>query len=203
MGLPKGETTAQGRASRDAILDSATAEFTESGFRAASLRRIAERAGLSKTGLLHHFPDKSSLLAGVLTERTALRRHPDIDADSPGDLLDLFTRTADINHGERDWMRFFTIMVAESLTAEHPAGEVVRTRYATLAEDGRRMLLHSYPWLSDSDALGLAKLVAAVLDGLQIQALLSEDFDLRATWRTFATMCEAYLHALEPVAERV
>ena len=40
--------------------------FGDSGFHGASMAEIARRAGISHTGLLHHFPRKEDLLTAVL-----------------------------------------------------------------------------------------------------------------------------------------
>jgi hypothetical protein len=48
------------------ILDAATLEFDELPYSDASLARIAERAGLSKSLISYHFPTKGSLASGVV-----------------------------------------------------------------------------------------------------------------------------------------
>lgn len=52
--------------SREKILDAYEALLIEEGERAASMNAIASRAGVSKGGLLYHFPDKSALIDGLL-----------------------------------------------------------------------------------------------------------------------------------------
>ena len=73
---PRGEY-AKTSAKRTAILDAALEVFAESGYRSGSLRDVAGKVGMSEAGLLHHFPNKSALLAAVLDrrDRRALRRH--------------------------------------------------------------------------------------------------------------------------------
>lgn len=53
---------------REKILDAYEALLIEEGERAASLNAIAARAGVSKGGLLYHFPDKAAF-ADALLER--------------------------------------------------------------------------------------------------------------------------------------
>lgn len=54
---------------REKILDAYEALLIEEGERAASLNAIARRAGVSKGGLLYHFPDKAAFVDALL-ERT-------------------------------------------------------------------------------------------------------------------------------------
>lgn len=55
-----------GEARREAILDAALEVFSALGLHGASVDRLAERAGLSKTNLLYYFPSKEELYVAVL-----------------------------------------------------------------------------------------------------------------------------------------
>ena len=52
------------------IIDAARQEFAERGFGAASIRDIAQRAGMSMSALYHYFPGKQDLLVAILEEGT-------------------------------------------------------------------------------------------------------------------------------------
>ncbi|NEK95495.1 TetR/AcrR family transcriptional regulator [Modestobacter muralis] len=56
----------------DQILDRAAALFAQHGFAHTSVQAVADAVGLSKAGLLHHFPSKDALHAAVLAQSTAL-----------------------------------------------------------------------------------------------------------------------------------
>jgi len=56
----------------DGILDRAAALFARRGFAKTSLQDVADAVGLSKAGLLHHFPSKEALHAAVLGQAEAL-----------------------------------------------------------------------------------------------------------------------------------
>lgn len=51
-----------------AILDAARAEFTERGYAAATIRAIAQRAGLSLSALYYYYRSKQELLVALLDE---------------------------------------------------------------------------------------------------------------------------------------
>ncbi|MFS8096600.1 TetR/AcrR family transcriptional regulator [Lentzea alba] len=94
------------------ILDSAAALFARHGFEQTSLKALADAVGLSKAGLLHHFPSKEALFeaawdhsrvlsshvaeqvrplpAGPARERKALELLTDIALDRPGLVALLF-----------------------------------------------------------------------------------------------------------------
>ncbi|MCZ2860527.1 TetR/AcrR family transcriptional regulator [Blastococcus sp. VKM Ac-2987] len=56
----------------DDILDRAAALFARRGFTKTSLQDIADAVGLSKAGLLHHFPSKEALYDAVLAQAGTL-----------------------------------------------------------------------------------------------------------------------------------
>ena len=62
--------------SRRLVLDAALHLFAHQGFRATSVRDIAERAGVSTGNLYHHFPDKESIFRELLDEYSVLVGSP-------------------------------------------------------------------------------------------------------------------------------
>ncbi|WP_432562674.1 TetR/AcrR family transcriptional regulator [Kineococcus sp. SYSU DK003] len=171
QGATRGEY-AKGRARRELILTEAVALFAESGYRAASLRDLASRCGLSLAGLLHHVGDKESLLLAVLERR-------DVDDAAASDLQEGSGRQrlaalVDVvrrNTGRRGIVELFSVLSAEATSPEHPAHGFFDQRYrrivATLS-DAFADCGHPAP---DS----AARRLVAVMDGLQVQWLLHPD----------------------------
>jgi len=58
--------TAPSRTRREEILDEAMALFAERGYEGTSMSELAERVGLRKASLFHHFASKEVLYAAVL-----------------------------------------------------------------------------------------------------------------------------------------
>jgi AcrR family transcriptional regulator len=56
----------------EGIVDRAAALFARRGFAKTSVQEIADAVGLSKAGLLHHFPSKESLWEAVVAQADAL-----------------------------------------------------------------------------------------------------------------------------------
>ena len=52
---------------REALLDAAEAVLLEHGTQALTLTAVAERAGVSKGGLLYHFPTKEALIKALVS----------------------------------------------------------------------------------------------------------------------------------------
>src|SRR5438270_3080719 len=65
--------------SRRQVLDAALRLFSTRGFRATSVREIADAAGVSTGNLYHHFPDKEAIFRTLLDEFSSIvesRRYP-------------------------------------------------------------------------------------------------------------------------------
>jgi AcrR family transcriptional regulator len=183
--MQRGSTTEQGRSSRDAILDAAVVEFTTKGYRSSSLKGTADQAGITKSGLLHHFDSKEALLAAVLDERTAPTRSAQ-PAQETEATFETLREVVEHNQHETSWVRFFTIMVAESFTGGHPASPVLRKRYARTRETLATRLRSDYPAASPELVENVVAAAIAIMDGLQVLRLMEEDFDMRAPFELFA-----------------
>ena len=78
---------------KDEILDIATRLFAERGYEGASMGDLAERVGLRKASLFHHYPSKDELYCAVLERLT--RRLGELvftNAASPGTFAERFER---------------------------------------------------------------------------------------------------------------
>src|SRR5215467_1880446 len=72
---------------RDEIVDAALEEFASEGFRGATIKRIAKRAGLQSHALIYwYFPSKEDLFQAVLGQRLPILQlalNPDALRDRP------------------------------------------------------------------------------------------------------------------------
>ena len=181
---------AKGRERRDAILAAANDVFAAQGFHGASLATIATRVGLSEPGLLHHFPSKEHLFLELL----ALRHEHDGErvaralADHEG-FLDALLGLCRENQGTAGLVRLFTILVGESVDADHPAHDWMVERYRGLRERFVARIeaeQRAGRVASGVDARTLAPQLIAMFDGLQLQWLLDPDaVDLSAVFADF------------------
>ncbi len=60
-----------GRDTRKAVARAARDLFVRKGYAATSLREVAQRAGIAKATVYHHFPDKRSIMDELITEAIA------------------------------------------------------------------------------------------------------------------------------------
>lgn len=82
---------------RQAVLEAAERLLAERGTR-VSVAEIAADAGVSKSGLLHHFPSKDEMLLavaahGLATFKDEVLRHVDLAENRPGKVLRAYVRT--------------------------------------------------------------------------------------------------------------
>lgn len=179
MGGARAGGYAPGRARREEIITAATELFARIGYRNATVLEIAQEAGISRTGLLHHFPSKEVLLEAVLARRDAQdaeRLRPAKD-DATGlsylrALVELTRHNTRIPH----LIGLFAVLSAEAADPGHPAHDYFVARYddarrdnqQALEQAGRAGLLRP-----GVDPAREARAVVALMDGLQVQWLLA------------------------------
>ncbi len=162
-------------ARRDAILDAALTVFATSGYWSGSLEDIAMEVGVTKPALRYYFPSKGDLFSAVLERRDAdaFGVSP-LDQDDPVDALRGLVRLVEHNLSIPGVIALHTKTSAESITEGHPAREQYIRRYAfitgrlteILQRCAERGLLAAHV-----EPARAARLIVAMLDGLQIQWL--------------------------------
>ncbi|QPZ38344.1 TetR/AcrR family transcriptional regulator [Paramicrobacterium chengjingii] len=192
--MAKRGSYAKSAARRDEILRQALAVIDAEGYGAASVARIAEVAGISKTGLLHHFGTKENLFTEVLRLRDELDgsmfEHPNAEL---ADVESAYLRVVERNTRIPGLVELFTRLSIEATDPEHPAHEfflrrekvigdrIAATVDAALADDVR----------GNVDPSLVALIVMAATDGLQQRWLLDPNVDmagaLEALFRVFDT----------------
>ncbi|WP_406708170.1 TetR/AcrR family transcriptional regulator [Streptomyces halobius] len=164
--------------------------ISERGYRRTSLAAVAERAGLTQQGLLHHFPTKEQLLVGVLEERDRWD-FASAAASSGAWRTETLAQLVDYNATRPGIVQTYTVLSADSVTEDHPARDFFESRFRAVRE-GLAVLLRTE--FGDSLPGGLtpeqaAPLMVAVMDGLQLQWLLDpENVDMPASFRDFLAL---------------
>ena len=170
---------------REEILAAATQLISASGFNGVSLGAFAAACGMTKAGLLHHFPSREDLLIAVLERRDELdlaaildSAEPATDAASARAVVDRLVRR---NLSQRSIVQLYTVLSAEALDPAHPAHEYFRRRLATSRATLADQL---FAWHPEPDRAAVELL--AFLDGLQLNWLRDPTIDFTAQWETYA-----------------
>lgn len=154
MSTTSGPTTRNAERTRRAILDATARTLTEHGG-GFTIALVADEAGVSKSGLLHHFPTREALLLAVAEDalqrfRNEIMRFVDLSENRPGKMLRAYVRA--LCGGSGAAMEFFTHSELWTAVGSVPGiAEVIRadTEYwsRALAEDGLhpdRVMLITY-----------------------------------------------------------
>jgi AcrR family transcriptional regulator len=73
--VKKKRTRLSGSERREQIIRTATELFSRVGFRGATVRQLAERAGISEAMIYHHFPSKEALYDAMLQQKLENSKH--------------------------------------------------------------------------------------------------------------------------------
>lgn len=189
-------TYAKGRAARELILETALEVITRKGYTATSLRDIAEEAGMTQAGLLHHFDTKENLLAEVLRKRDEVDRQH----FSPGDVtqLPLVIQIAHHNIEVPGLVQLYVSLQAAAVNPEHPCHDYFRDRdllvHARITRDiEKRQKAGTFD--PDADPRVIARMLLALSDGLQAEWAINPAVDLAGTldafWNSYVRTDEA------------
>ncbi|WP_029433922.1 TetR/AcrR family transcriptional regulator [Blastococcus sp. URHD0036] len=186
---PRGEY-AKTAARRQEIVAAAVAVFSASGFRDGSVRDVAERAGLTHAGVMHHFPTKIDLLQAVLAWRDAdaLER---LGARQPKglDVVRAWLDEVGRNQSTPELVDLHVTLSAEGTSPDHPLRDYFIERYDRVVEllsGALRVAAARGELRPDVDPEQAARMLVAATDGLQVQWLLNRDaVDMPAALRRY------------------
>ena len=149
---------ASGAATKDAIRQAAACEFRAGGYSGTSLQGIAERLGMTRAAVLHHYGTKEHLLEAVLEPFLAdfeamLSRH---EESSALDVRELLTDLVELLLAYRNVAGILAYDVVASR-----GGPVTLARGRACCRRLTAMLAGPHP--SDADRVVVAAVVGAVL----------------------------------------
>ncbi len=136
---------------------------------------------------MHHFADKEELFAEVLRQRDAKVRAA---AGDPAEhtLLQQAERVVAYNQTTRGLTSLYAIVSAEATDSEHPSHEEFADRYRATAQRAADLLRagqEAGEVRDDVDPALAARLISAVMDGIQLQWLLDESVDMVPLFEEF------------------
>jgi AcrR family transcriptional regulator len=181
---------ARGSETRQDILNSAIDLIARHGSRGVSLTEIAHAAGVSKAGLLHHFPTKDALLHAALDVRDQLDPH--VTPTYPAVGLEVFD---DVESIVREWTQrpatlgLFTELLTENLNPGDPLHERLVARASSVHANLARGLEAGKARGDvrvDADADVVAHAIIAFVNGLETYWQLDLTIpvlDIVAAWK--------------------
>lgn len=183
---------AKGVAKREEILEKALTAFSRGGYSGTSMREIAAACDLTQAGLLHHFPNKESLLIAIIEQREA-RQDANQAANCDVPWQERTLRQLKVNMELRTETLLFSVLAAEAEDPSHPAHEYMLARYRKARKNWENDLceMRGGKSVTSEDEIKAA-LITAMWDGLQLQWLLDEDFDMRPGFEYALEMISRY-----------
>ena len=178
---PKRRRAPKGEMRRMALLDAATEVFARDGYLNASMRDVADLAGITTVGLLHHFPNKTALLQALLDrrEQRVVERFGELQTEPT---LKGFLRFLRMSMGfsveDAQECQAALMINVESLSDRHPAFSRHQQNFKMVHQHAQAhlgSLKDSGEIRGDVDVPALAQELFSLMDGLQIQWLRGRD----------------------------
>ncbi|MET9632491.1 helix-turn-helix domain-containing protein [Lentzea sp. NPDC006480] len=168
------------------ILDAAAALFARHGFEQTSLKTLADAVGLSKAGLLHHFPSKDALFEAAWEQSCVLSRH----------VLELVTPMPPGPQRERRVLELLT-----DIALDRPGLVALLFRSMTApGEDPQQaqdeLMLNEMFVIEPEKELARAIRIVGALSAMAVLTLLANQEGDKTTWRPLilATCYDALGH---------
>ena len=178
---------AKGEDRRQRILAVAQRLMTRNGGRGTTLSQIAQEAGVTTAGLLHHFESKDQLLHAVLDARDADdMAHVDMD----GDVVEQLEKVTERFERAPDLIGLFTVLLTENLSPGAPLHDRFLDRYrtaVTIVAEGIRRGQRAGRYRPDLDPAVKAVEIIAFLYGMETSWLLDPTIALTDVFRGYAS----------------
>lgn len=178
--MDKKSLSRKGAARRESILRTAFDVISRGGYKEATLGAIARELQLDTPNLLYYFDTREDLLREVL-ERWAAETLEEL-ADGV-DFLEYFRRAVHRDLSIRGVVHLYLSFAAEAVDDEHPAHPFFRNRFAIVADYLEAVLIAGQEAgliKPEIDPAVHARILIAIADGLQLQALLDPSVDAPA-----------------------
>ena len=188
---------AKGEDRRQRILAVAQRLVTRNGGRGTTLGQIAQEAGVSSAGLLHHFESKEQLLHAVLDARDA---DDMAHVDMSGDVIEQLEKVAERFQRSPGLIGLFTVLQSENLNPDAPLHDRFLSRYRdaiAIVAEGIRRGQQSGAYRADLDPAVKAVEIIAFLYGMETSWLLDPSIPLNDVFRGYASSLASQL-ALSP-----
>ena len=199
---PKRRRAPKGEMRRAALLDAATVIFARNGYSSASMKDVAQLAGITTVGLLHHFPNKEALLNALLERRDqrVVSRFSELTMEMT---LEGFVRflkqSMSFSVESAAECQAAMVLNTESLSNLHPAFNWYKERFHIThhhAQGHLKALIEAKEIREDIEVSALAQEIFSVMDGLQIQWLRAPDeVDVMAVFDIYLRRLKADIQA--------
>ncbi|WP_063920585.1 TetR/AcrR family transcriptional regulator [Nocardia salmonicida] len=181
-----------GEARRARILSVAMKLFAENGYRGTSLAAVAEAAGITRSGVLHHFSSKEALLSAVLVERDeqafdAVEVDQEYEGPAALRAFEIVDRLVARNSSNREFTRLSHLALFGSADAPELAQDWSNERLRTYRDNLARVFEESVAAgeiRADIDAEAIALLIVGAVTGLTELWLRDDSLDMVAAVRT-------------------
>ncbi|MEU4245357.1 TetR family transcriptional regulator [Actinoplanes sp. NPDC026619] len=184
---------AESAAFKATIVRAASTAFAERGYAQTTLDIVARSVGLTRTGILHHFPSKESLFRAVLDqERTWAEGQIDVPP-RPGPLGPIRELEVFLGAPRRATtpLRLIHVLEGEALAGNAVAAQYVTERMGYVQAEIRRRLERCWDageLAADADLAVLTTVIAATINGLQKLWLLHPRTDQRPAFQRFVDL---------------
>ncbi len=160
--------------SRSAIMKAALKLFSAKGYRATTVDKIAQAAGVSKGLLYNYFKSKDELLEEILEKMSSMMQLDDGNDSLPDDPRQRLEELIDYYLSEKFlkdefWRLFFSLILQPDIM------EIVMSKFVSLYHKILEFLVKVFEEAGYENPLAEALIFGATFDGLYVNYLLHDE----------------------------
>jgi AcrR family transcriptional regulator len=182
---PYAALLAKGEDRKQRILVAAQRLMKRYGYRGTTLGQIAQEAGVSSAGLLHHFESKEQLLHAALNARDA---YDEANQSRSGDLIEQIQGVADRFEKTPELIGLFAVLRMENIDPEAPLHDRFLARHRIAVDtvsEGIRRGQRKGLYRADLDPVVKAVEIVAFINGIETSWLLDPSIPLAEVFREY------------------
>ncbi|MFC3899578.1 TetR/AcrR family transcriptional regulator [Aliicoccus persicus] len=174
---------------RTALLEAAYKVFSQKGYHAASIKDIANEAGITP-GLTHYYFKNKEEILFYIQNNMQDTYHAKYSGDRPS-MSSAFQEIKERVDIDPDWYRWRYEIFSLGIKSE-----TIQSEASDVLERGRQSLEESIEAIGGNhkDNRALASVLLAAFDGLALQKLMDDDLDLNDSYKLLEKLCEHYIN---------
>jgi AcrR family transcriptional regulator len=159
------------------IIDAAILVMQENPMEEVTVRKIANKAGLTTGAIYHHYKNKDELLFDVIKQSLQFTHRLAESVKNENhkkgrELLEEIASEVGTRLSKSEEQKLYILLLMDAVARNHPVRKKYEENYRAIIENTANLFEESFEIKNDTYKRGVAALLVAAMDGIAIQQAL-------------------------------